>query len=85
MKKRRGKNNITVKSEIILMILSDILLSAVLLLGFALFHHVIPRSLIHEGMTIERPESTYPKDENGMWGEKFSDKFLPVGKVEKTA
>lgn len=84
MKKRRGKNNITVKSEIILMILSDILLLAVLLLGFALFHHVIPRSLIHEGMTIERPENTYPRDENGMWGEKFSDKFLPVGKVEKT-
>ena len=84
MIKRRRKNNITVKSEIVLMILSDIMLLAVLLLGFALFHHVIPRSLIHEGMTIERPENTYPKDENGMWGEKFSDKFLPVGIVEKT-
>ncbi|MBE6552335.1 MAG: phosphodiester glycosidase family protein [Ruminococcaceae bacterium] len=84
MIKRRKNRTMSVKSEIVLMIISDLLLLAVLLNGFALFHHVLPRSLIHEGMTIVRPADTYPKDENGMWGEKFSDKFLPEGETKRT-
>jgi len=84
MKKTRYINTLSPRRELILTVIGDLLLLAFLLNVFALFHHVLPRSLIYEGMVISRPSDTLVTDDEGMWGERFKDKFLPIGEVIKT-
>ncbi|MEA4832631.1 MAG: phosphodiester glycosidase family protein [Oscillospiraceae bacterium] len=75
MKLKKGYNDrvFAVKAELAIMIFCDVLMLAFVLITFALFHHVLPRVLNTVPVTIPRKAVEY--GENGMWGDKFADKF----------
>jgi len=84
-KKSRIGRGLPVGAELVLTIAFDVIFLAALLNVFALFHHVIPRKKVAVGTEIVRPADTFTTDENGMWGNKFADKFLEKGEVVRTA